>query len=176
MKYMKANICQEFFCPCPSSLLKKSCVVARMEERESPAEWAGQNSPGTNPSIPQRKAEKKGECSKRAKSQARSKEKPLPDSAKRPALPSRPGKALRSATGGRYFVWQKRQRFFHGLELQFCRFSKVGGILALSLWRLYRNCNIGRSEREGILSESSGRGSSMDGGGDLFAMRIALCA
>jgi len=123
-----------FSISCPPSLLKKPCVVARMEERGPPAEWAGQDSPGTNPFDSARKGAKKGKRRKGARSHARSRERPLSDSAKRPALPSGPGKALRSATGGGNFAWQKRQRFFHGLELPFCRFSEVGGILALCLW------------------------------------------
>jgi len=73
----------------PPSLLKKLCVVARMEERGSSAELAGQDCPGTNPFDSARKDARKGNRRKRARSHARSKERPLPDSAKRPALLSR---------------------------------------------------------------------------------------
>jgi len=101
----------------PVSFLKKPCVVVQMEERGSPAEGGGQDSPGTNPFD----SAKKGNRKKRARSQARSKERPLPGSAKIAALPSGPGKDLRSSTGGDTSL-AKRQRFFHGLELHFCRF------------------------------------------------------
>jgi len=63
-----------------------------MKERGPPAEWAGQDSPGTNPFDAAKKGAKKGNRRERARSQARSKERPLPDSAKRPALPSGPAK------------------------------------------------------------------------------------
>ena len=79
--------------PLPPLTFEKALCCGLDGRAGSPAEWTGQNSPGTNPFDSAKKGTKKGNHRERARSQARSKERPLPDSAKRPALPSGPGKA-----------------------------------------------------------------------------------
>jgi len=51
--------CQGEKRPCPPSFLKRPCVVAWREERGSPAEWAGQDWPGTNPFDSAKKGQKR---------------------------------------------------------------------------------------------------------------------
>jgi len=67
MAFSRQSICiflvQEriyYLAPWPAALLKKPCVVARMEERGPPAEWAGQDWPGMNPFDSAKKGAKKG--------------------------------------------------------------------------------------------------------------------